>query len=166
MQPAYRERPFEKDDASYVVAAHTLPHVLGFVSAPPSKREVIDSLDAPNTMRRILLDEDGTRAGLWMASVHDRWLVELRLIIATLPRAGAGRFALRSAMTWAFEDLGAHRLWLEVTADNAPARRLYESEGFVHEGTYRDGFKRRDGVYVDLAHYGLLDSEYVRPLSV
>ena len=130
------------------------------MSTPPSQQVVIDTLDAPNSMRRIVLDERGTRAGLWMASVQDRWLVELRLIIATLPRAGAGRFALRSAMKWAFEEVGAHRLWLEVTADNAPARRLYESAGFVHEGTYRDGFKRRDGVYTDLAHYGLLESEY------
>ena len=160
MQPGYRDRPFTRDDVSYVVAAHTFPHVRGFVSAPPAEQDVIDTLDAPNTMRRIVLDDHGTRAGLWIASVHDRWLVELRLIIATLPRAGAGRFALRSAMKWAFAEVGAHRLWLEVTADNAPARRLYESEGFVHEGTYRDGFKRRDGVYTDLAHYGLLDSEY------
>lgn len=165
MHSEYSERPFAKDDAPYVVAAHTLPHVAGFVSAPPSERDVIDTLDAPNTMRRIVLDERGTRAGLWMASLHERWLVELRLIIATLPRAGAGRFALRSAMRWAFEEVGAHRFWLEVTADNAPARRLYESEGFVHEGTYRDGFKR-NGVYTDLAHYGLLESEYVRPSFV
>lgn len=160
MQRRFSERPFSPEDAAYVVAAHTLPHAKGYVSAAPSEQIVIDTLGSPNIRRCIVLDEHGERAGLWIASAHDGWLVEIRLIIATVPRSGAGRFALRSAMRWGFEEIGAHRVWLEVTAANSVARRLYESEGFVHEGTYRQGFRGSNGTYEDLAHYGLLRAEY------
>lgn len=45
---------------------------------------------------------------------------------------------------------------------NVAAQRLYESEGFVHEGTFRDGFKNPEGGFGDLRHYGMLESEYVK----
>lgn len=156
------ERHITAVDAPYVVAAHTFPHARPFVSAPPTQQRVAETLHTPNTMRRIVLNDQGERAGLWIASLHDGWLVEIHLIIATVPGLGVGRFALRSAMRWAFEDVGAHRAWLEVTAANTAARGLYESEGFVHEGTYRHGFRAQDGTFEDLAHYGLLESEYRR----
>jgi len=159
---SFRERPFAREDASYVVEAHSWPHALGFVSAPPTEELVLATLDAPNVRRRIILDERSERAGLWMARVHEGWLVEIGLIIAQAPRQGAGRFALRSALDWAFADLGAHRISLEVTARNKGARALYENEGFVLEGTYRDGFRRNDGGFEDLVHYGLLRSEAPR----
>ncbi len=95
-------------------------------------------------------------------SNHDGWLVEIHGIVAAKPGTGVGRWALRAALRWAFEDVGAHRVWLEVTADNAPARRLYESVGFTHEGTYRDGFRSGPGEYRDLAHYGILQPEWRR----
>jgi RimJ/RimL family protein N-acetyltransferase len=162
MQSQFSDRPFTADDAPYVVAAHTFSHAKPFVSAPPTEQLVIDRLNTPNVMRRIVLNERGERAGLWVASSHEGWLVEIHLIIATVPRSGAGRFALRSAMRWAFEEVGAHRAWLEVTAANVAARALYESEGFVHEGTYRHGFRGQDGGYEDLTHYGFLETEYRR----
>lgn len=40
-----------------------------------------------------------------------------------------------------------------VVADNAPARRLYESLGFIQLGTIAGGFRRKDGVYVDICPY-------------
>jgi hypothetical protein len=51
---------------------------------------------------------------------------------------------------------------VEVTAANVNARRLYESEGLVHEGTYRDGYRSGAGAYEDLAHYGILKAEWSR----
>lgn len=160
MNTEFRDRHFTADDAPYVVAAHSFPHARPFVSTPPTEQRVVEALHTPNVMRRIVLNGHGERAGLWIASSHDGWLAEIRLIISTAPRLGAGRFALRSAMRWAFEVIGVHRVWLEVTAANTAARRLYENEGFVHEGTYRHGFRAQNGSFEDLAHYGLLESEY------
>ncbi|NUR65391.1 MAG: GNAT family N-acetyltransferase, partial [Streptomyces sp.] len=43
---------------------------------------------------------------------------------------------------------GARRLTLRVLGHNTPARRLYESEGFVVEGVLPEEFLL-DGEYVD-----------------
>ena len=45
----------------------------------------------------------------------------------------------------AFDDLGAHRFWLDVKARNTRAKALYDSEGFVVEGQLRDAVKVADG---------------------
>ena len=156
----YSERPFQSTDAPFIRAAHLLSHAKGFVSEPPTEETIIESLSVESVRRRIVLNERSEPAGLWMAKAHDGWLVEIGLIISASPRSGAGRFALRSALQWAFDEVGAHRICLEVTANNTAARRLYESAGFMHEGTHRDGFRCGDGTFEDLAHYGLLDFEY------
>jgi diamine N-acetyltransferase len=84
----------------------------------------------------------------------------LNRLIAIAPQRGIGSWALRRMVERAFDDLGAHRVYLEVTADNAPARALYEREGFVLEATFRDGYRdETTGAYKDLGAYGLLADE-------
>ncbi|MEV5984030.1 GNAT family N-acetyltransferase [Streptomyces sp. NPDC052051] len=61
--------------------------------------------------------------------------------------AGVGRALLRAAQDEA-RRLGARRLTLRVLGHNTPARRLYESEGFVVEGVLPEEFLL-DGRYVD-----------------
>lgn len=72
---------------------------------------------------------------------------------------GHGRAALRLVKERAFGELGAHRLWLDVKEENARARRLYESEGFVSEGVLRDSFWTGEG-YESLVVMSILESEY------
>lgn len=67
------------------------------------------------------------------------------LRIAVLPEArgrGLGRDLLRASVA-ALKDLGLGTFHLEVRVSNAPARRLYESEGWREDGLrpkyYRDG---------------------------
>lgn len=156
----YTQRPFEAEDAPFIIAAHSFDHARPFLSEAPTQAQVMEAMLTPGVVERLIVDESGERAGFWRASVHDGWLVELRLIVAAKPRRGVRRFALRAAKRYAFDEIEAHRLWLEVTASNAAARALYESEGFVHEGTYREGFRNADGSFEDLAHYGMLRSEY------
>ena len=62
-------------------------------------------------------------------------------------RAGVGR-ALVAAAAAEARARGARRLTLRVLADNEPARRLYESLGFVVEGVQRQEFLL-EGRYVD-----------------
>ena len=59
----------------------------------------------------------------------------------------------------AFDELSAHRLWLDVFEHNARARHLYESLGFVQEGVLREAFYR-DGKHYSLILMSLLDREY------
>ncbi|WP_202918568.1 GNAT family N-acetyltransferase [Streptomyces cavernae] len=60
---------------------------------------------------------------------------------------GVGRALLRAAQEEARRQ-GARRLTLRVLGHNAPARALYESEGFVVEGVLPEEFLL-DGKYVD-----------------
>ncbi|MFD3840752.1 GNAT family N-acetyltransferase [Streptomyces sp. NPDC058642] len=70
------------------------------------------------------------------------------LVVAEKARgAGVGRALLRAAQEEA-RRLGARRITLRVLGHNAPARRLYESEGFVVEGVLPEEFLL-DGAYVD-----------------
>ena len=62
-------------------------------------------------------------------------------------RRGLGRQLLTTAIGWAREQ-GLTWLDLGVFADNAPARALYASAGFVEIGTTRDQF-RVDGLSID-----------------
>jgi ribosomal protein S18 acetylase RimI-like enzyme len=60
---------------------------------------------------------------------------------------GIGRALIRAALADA-RDRGARRMTLHVLGHNAPARALYEAEGFVVEGVLREEF-HLDGKYVD-----------------
>ncbi|MFC5220386.1 GNAT family N-acetyltransferase [Streptomyces coerulescens] len=60
---------------------------------------------------------------------------------------GVGRALIRAAVEEA-RRRGARRLTLRVLGHNTPARKLYESEGFVVEGVLPEEFYL-DGRYVD-----------------
>lgn len=61
--------------------------------------------------------------------------------------AGVGRALLRAVQDEARRQ-GARRITLRVLGHNTPARKLYESEGFVVEGILPEEFLL-EGEYVD-----------------
>lgn len=70
------------------------------------------------------------------------------LVVAPEARgSGVARALLRAGAEHA-RAAGARRLTLRVLGHNAPARRLYESEGFAVEGVLPEEFLL-DGTYVD-----------------
>lgn len=85
--------------------------------------------------------------------------LELKRIVVQHKGRGFGRAALRLAKKVAFDDLGAHRFWLDVRTHNARARGLYESEGFVLEGTLREALRGAAG-FESLAVLSMLHSEF------
>ena len=74
-------------------------------------------------------------------------------------RRGLGRGALRLMLHHAFNVLNLERVYLYVVEYNQPARRLYETTGFVYEGALRKHVAL-DGRYYDLLPMGLLRREY------
>ncbi|MFB7507083.1 GNAT family N-acetyltransferase [Streptomyces broussonetiae] len=72
---------------------------------------------------------------------------------------GVGTEATRLIVGHAFEQLGLHRVRLEVYGHNARARRVYEKVGFVVEGVRREA-ALRDGVWVDEVVMAVLDREW------
>jgi diamine N-acetyltransferase len=92
---------------------------------------------------------------------EDNRAIELKRIVVGQPERGLGRQLLTEILRIVFEDLHAHRLFLDVYEDNARARHLYKSLGFVYEGTLRDA-ARREGAWHDLRLMSMLESEYRR----
>ena len=85
--------------------------------------------------------------------------VELKRIVLQRKGEGLGRNCVRLLKRMAFRDLRAHRFWLDVKSRNLRAQRLYESEGFVVEGTLREAV-RLDHGYDSLVVMSMLDAEY------
>ena len=79
---------------------------------------------------------------------------------------GYGREAMRLVLHFAFRELNLHRVQLTVFSYNTGAIRLYESLGFVHEGTQRESLQR-EGRRYDTLMYGILAHEWeARVLSI
>lgn len=82
-----------------------------------------------------------------------------RLVVATTGR-GLGRQILKELMRIIFEEFQAHRMYLDVYEDNARARHVYESLGFVYEGIMREAGER-DGEFISLHLMSMLDREFL-----
>lgn len=72
---------------------------------------------------------------------------------------GLGTEATRLIVGYGFEELGLHRISLEVYAFNPRARRAYEKAGFVVEGVLRDALLW-DGEWVDATVMSILAPEW------
>lgn len=72
---------------------------------------------------------------------------------------GYGKKALIELINYGFYVLGFHRIQLNVISYNRKAKLLYESLGFVKEGTYRE-FVYRQGKRIDMYLYSILKPEW------
>jgi len=72
---------------------------------------------------------------------------------------GIGKEVMALMLDFGFNELNFHRIHLSVISYNERAIKLYESFGFIREGTYRE-FIKRDGKRYDLHLYGLLRTEW------
>ncbi|MBI9039628.1 MAG: GNAT family N-acetyltransferase [Bacteroidales bacterium] len=86
-------------------------------------------------------------------------VLEFRRITINEKGLGFGRDAIRLLKQLCFEKLRFHSLWFDVYDDNDRAIKLYESEGFVKEGTLRDNIKADNG-YRSQRIYSMIENEY------
>lgn len=154
-------RPTTRDDLDFVLAAEHAPDNARYVAQWPRERhaEAIDRAD----MAHYIVARTETGAPVGYAIITgiggESGSVELLRIVITEQGAGHGRAALRMIERLAFETWNAHRLWLDVREQNARARALYASEGFVEEGTLRECGRVGDR-YESLVVMSMLDREY------
>ncbi len=85
--------------------------------------------------------------------------IELKRIVVGTPERGLGRKIITELLRIVFDELHAHRLFLDVFEDNPRARHLYESLGFVYEGTMRDAAQRNRS-WCNLLLMSMLEEEY------
>lgn len=85
-----------------------------------------------------------------------------RTLIGSADRGrGLGTEAARLILGYGFEQLGVHRISLDVFAFNPRAKRVYEKIGFLVEGVRRDAF-RFDGEYIDEIMMAILAPEWAQ----
>lgn len=90
--------------------------------------------------------------------------IEFRRIVVTEKGKGLGRETLKLIKKIVFEQLKAHRLWLDVRYKNHRAQSLYQSEGFIKEGILRESILY-NGSYESLIVMSILEMEYLNEHS-
>ncbi|MBW1600120.1 GNAT family N-acetyltransferase [Streptomyces sp. JJ38] len=106
----------------------------------------------------------GNVVGEAVLNEYDRGNESCNFRIALVPHGhgrGLGTEATRLIVGHAFEQLGLHRVSLEVYAFNPRARRVYEKVGFVAEGVLRDALLW-EGARVDATLMSILAPEWFR----
>ncbi|MCB1421323.1 MAG: GNAT family N-acetyltransferase [Nitratireductor sp.] len=96
----------------------------------PGLAEII-GVTEPETGLFMRYDDDGEQLASVVRCVRDLRLAGIfDLVTATnQSRKGHARGVLKTALRWAHHN-GARQAWLQVVAENAPARALYEQLGF------------------------------------
>ena len=121
--------------------------------------EIERSLAEPESFGRFVVELDGERAGALgfrLASERNR-IVRLEKL-AVHPRFRGRRLADETARRFQrllLEELGFHRLELEIYAFNERACAHAERAGFVREGRKRKAY-RKDGEWVDSVLYAIV----------
>lgn len=139
--------PMPAERLCWVVALEADSATQPFI-VPWSLERHRSALRDPDLRHLLLVGPNGAVGFAILAGLRDSpAVVELRrLVIAPEDRGrGFGRTALGVLINHVFDDLGAHRLWLDVVTDNARARGLYVSRGFRPEGVLRDHLATADG---------------------
>ena len=150
-----------EDDLDLVLRAEQSAENRAFVLLW-SREQHLTALTSEDIAHLIIEElSEGKRVGyIILAGLADKnKSVELRRIVVTEKNKGYGREALRLIKQLAFEELNAHRLWLDVKESNERARHVYESEGFLFEGLLRECLKSEYG-FESLVVMSVLRDEY------
>jgi RimJ/RimL family protein N-acetyltransferase len=157
-----RARP---EDADFLVALVTHEEVEPFLAAVrASDRESVlgeigRSESEPDAFGVYVIEVDGARAGtMQFERVNRRSRIAQLGGLAVHPDFRGGNVADEAARLFQrhlIDDLGFHRLQLEVYGFNERALRHAERSGFVPEGTRRKAYWRNDE-WVDGVLFGLV----------
>lgn len=160
-------RPFTRDRSGPVVGSHLrrtrhadLGAVLSFEEEPGTVRFLGQggqawherALTDPAMEHWVLVDRlDRVVAFGVLAGLDRPDAVEIRrMVVAPEGRGqGLGRLLVQGLLEHALADPGVRRVWLDVSADNARARSLYRSMGFVEKQAPDGASLLADGVYME-----------------
>lgn len=154
-------RPTSEAELEWVLGVERAPENTNFIAQWPREQH-LETINDPGKAHWIVQTEPDKRPVgylilLGLDSQHRN--LEFRRIVIAEKGKGIGRAALKLVKKVAFEQLGMHRIWLDVMAHNARAQHLYRSEGFVVEGKMRECMIV-DGRFVSLLILSILEDEY------
>jgi diamine N-acetyltransferase len=158
-----RLRPTMQSDLEYVLSleqdAENLPYI-----TPWEKMQHDAAIRFPDFRHFIIEAGPGLeRAGflILIGCRNQHACIELKRMVVQHKGNGWGHAAVRVVKKIAFDDLGAHRFWLDVKMRNTRAQALYVKEGFQQEGVLREAVRVKDG-YDSLVVMSMLASEYAQ----
>jgi RimJ/RimL family protein N-acetyltransferase len=158
-------RRAREDDADFLAELVTHEDVEPFLAAVRAKdrdellAEIVRSEAEPDAFGVFVIEVAGRRAGTMR---FERANVRSRIAnlggLAVHPDFRGGKVADMAARLFQrhlFDDLGFHRVQLEIYGFNERAMRHAERSGFVREGVRRMAYRRNDE-WVDGVLYGLV----------
>jgi RimJ/RimL family protein N-acetyltransferase len=153
-------RPAIPADIPRIAALERLPVACNFVGQWSEERHR-ETLSGPDARYFVSESEYGELCAfaILRGFQESTRSIELKRIVVAAPGRGLGRKIMEELIRMAFAEFGAHRLWLDVFEDNARARHLYKSLGFVYEGTLLEA-ARRGTEFCSLHLMSMLDREY------
>jgi RimJ/RimL family protein N-acetyltransferase len=165
-------RRAREDDVDFLVALFTHDDVEPFLAAVRAKdhngvREEVERSEAePDAFGVFVVEVDGERAGtMHFERVNRRSRIADLGGLAIHPDFRGNRVsdvAARQFQRHLIEDLGFHRLQMEVYGFNERAMRHAERSGFTREGVRRKAYWR-DGGWVDGVLYGVVAEDLADP---
>ena len=157
-----RARP---DDVDFLVELTTHEDVEPYLSArrATTREEVLEEIERsdlePQAFGRFVVEVDGERAGVMgFRRENERSRIAQLGGLAIHPRFRGRHLADEAARLFQLhllDELGYHRLQLEIYSFNERAVRHAERSGFVREGVRRKAYWRH-GKWVDGVLYGLV----------
>jgi diamine N-acetyltransferase len=161
-----RLRPTMQSDLAYVLSLEQDEQNLPFIT-PWDRTQHEAAIRFPDFRHFIIEGGEGLEPVGFLILIGCRsqhQSLELKRMVVQGKGQGFGRAALRVAKRVAFDDLNAHRFWLDVKQRNARAKAFYDSEGFIVEGILRDAVRTRadDGTsgYDSLVVLSMLRGEF------
>jgi RimJ/RimL family protein N-acetyltransferase len=171
-------RPFAADDVDAMAAMLADPDVLRLTASATSTAEIEAASPIPDERTRewyatradvderldlAIVDKvSGAVVGEVVLNAFDgnARSANFRTLMGPTGRGrGLGTEAARLILGYGFEQLGLHRIELDVLGSNPRAKRVYEKVGFVVEGVRRDAFAF-DGERVDEILMAILADEW------
>ncbi len=151
-------RPTTTDDLDFVFEAESAPANRRFV-IPWSREQHKAALEDSN-LQHWIVSSDRPLGYCILAGIDSpNQSYEMRRIVITDKGQGFGRRAIKLTTEYIFDELEAHRFWVEVKDFDVRTLHLYRSLGFVEEGKLRESYKSAKG-FESLILLSMLRSEY------
>jgi diamine N-acetyltransferase len=134
-------RKTEINDLAFVLDTETDPDNRSYIGQWTFEQHR-ESLTDEDIIHLIIENKQGEKIGhvILTGLLNPNKALCEKLITNKIKGHGYGKEAMKIIMKWAFENTDTHRLWLDVKNFNQRALHVYESVGFISEGTLRDSF--------------------------
>lgn len=153
MHDPENQRGFQKDMMSM-----TLEDVQNFCKQVCSK----DYFEQNQNIHLAIIDDTDEYLGTISLKNVNKKHRSAEMAISVRKKARGHGVALKAVgllLEKSFNEMGLHRIYLTVLADNITAIKFYEKCGFIYEGELRDHLFI-NGHYISWKLYGMLDREY------